>query len=66
MRFSRHCFGFQSRRFSLLMGYNIEPSSSSTNKSKLLVWKEGFRDNPKPEGIIVFLCNILVIYFPQI
>ena len=22
-RFSRHCFGFQSRRFSLLVGYNI-------------------------------------------
>ena len=22
-RFSRHCFGFESRRFSLLVGYNI-------------------------------------------
>ena len=22
-RFSRHCFGFQSRRFSLLVGFNI-------------------------------------------
>ena len=22
-RFSRHCFGFQSRRFSLLVGYNL-------------------------------------------
>ena len=22
-RFSRHCFGFQSRRFSLQVGYNI-------------------------------------------
>ena len=22
-RFTRHCFGFQSRRFSLLVGYNI-------------------------------------------
>ena len=22
-RFSRHCFGFQSRRFSLLVGHNI-------------------------------------------
>ena len=22
-RFIRHCFGFQSRRFSLLLGYNI-------------------------------------------
>ena len=22
-RFSRHCFGFQNRRFSLLVGYNI-------------------------------------------
>ena len=22
-RFNRHCFGFQSRRFSLLVGYNI-------------------------------------------
>ena len=22
-RFSRHCFGFQSRRFSLLVGYNV-------------------------------------------
>ena len=22
-RFSRHCFGFQSRRFSLLLGYNM-------------------------------------------
>ena len=22
-RFSRHCFGFQSRRFLLLVGYNI-------------------------------------------
>ena len=26
-RFSRHCFGFQSRRFSLLVGYNIQPST---------------------------------------
>ena len=23
MQFSRHCFGFQSRRFSLIVGYNI-------------------------------------------
>ena len=23
MRFSHHCFGFQSQRFSLLVGYNI-------------------------------------------
>ena len=26
MLFSRHCFGFQSQRFSLLMGYNIQPT----------------------------------------
>ena len=32
-RFSHHYFGFQSRRFSLLMGYNIKPSSSSTNQN---------------------------------
>ena len=35
-RFSRHCFGFQSRRFSLLVGYNIYPSSSSTNQNAAL------------------------------
>ena len=23
MRFSRHCFGFQSRHFTLLVGYNL-------------------------------------------
>ena len=33
MRFSGLCFGFQSRRFSLLVGYNIQPSSSSTNQN---------------------------------
>ena len=32
-RFSHHCFGFQSRRFSLLVGYNVRPSSSSTNQN---------------------------------
>ena len=37
MRFSRHCFGFQSRRFSLLVGYNIQPSSSSTNQNAALI-----------------------------
>ena len=36
-RFSRHCFGFQSRRFSLLVGYNIQPSSSSTNQNAALI-----------------------------
>ena len=36
-RFSRHCFGFQSRRFSLLVGYNISPSSSSTNQNAALI-----------------------------
>ena len=36
-RFSRHCFGFQSRRFSLLVDYNIQPSSSSTNQNTALV-----------------------------
>ena len=35
--FSRHCFGFQSRRFSLLVGYNIYPSSSSTNQDAALI-----------------------------
>ena len=36
-RFNRHCFGFQSLRFSLLVGYNIKPSSSSTNQNTALV-----------------------------
>ena len=36
-RFSRHCFGFQSRRFSLLVGYNIQPSSSSTSQNAALI-----------------------------
>ena len=36
-RFSRHCFGFQSRRFSLLVGYNIQPSSNSTNQNAALI-----------------------------
>ena len=36
-RFSRHCFGFQSRRFSLLVGYDIQPSSSSTNQNAALI-----------------------------
>ena len=30
--FSRHCFGFQSRSFTLLVDYNIYPSSNSTNQ----------------------------------
>jgi len=34
-RFSRHCFDFQSRRFSLLVGYNIEPSSSIDNRRSI-------------------------------
>ena len=33
-RFSRHCFVFQSRRYSLLVGYNIQPSISSTNQTQ--------------------------------
>ena len=36
-RFSRHCFGFQSRRFSLLVGYDIQPGSSSTNQNAALI-----------------------------
>ena len=36
-RFSRHCFGFQSRRFLLLVGYNIYTSSSSTNQDAALI-----------------------------
>ena len=36
-RFSDYYFGFQSRRFSLLMGYNIKPSSSSTNQNATLM-----------------------------
>ena len=36
-RFSRHCFGFQSPRFLLLVGYNIEPSNSSTNQNATLI-----------------------------
>ena len=36
-RFSRHCFGFQSWRFLLLVGYNIKPSSSSTNQNTALI-----------------------------
>ena len=36
-RFSRHCFGFQIRRFLLLVGYNIYPGSSSTNQNAALI-----------------------------
>ena len=36
-RFSHHCFGFQSRCFLLLVGYNIQPSSSSTNQNAALI-----------------------------
>ena len=35
-RFRCHCFGVQSWRFLLLVGYNIQPSSSSTNQSAAL------------------------------
>ena len=35
--FSRHCFGFQSRRFSLLVGYNMQPSSSLTSQNAALI-----------------------------
>ena len=37
MQFSCHCFGFQSQRFSLLVGYNIYPSSGSTNQNATLI-----------------------------
>ena len=36
-RFSCHCFGFQRPRFLLLVGYNIEPSNSSTNQNAALI-----------------------------
>ena len=36
-RFSRHCFGFQSRHFSLVVSYNIKRSSSSTNQNAALI-----------------------------
>ena len=36
-RLSRHCFGFQSRRFSLLVDYNIWPSSSSASQNAALI-----------------------------
>ena len=35
--FSRHFFGFQSRRFSLLEDYNVLPSSSFTNQNAALI-----------------------------
>ena len=37
-QFSCHCFGFQSRRFSLLVGYNIRPSSGSINQNTANNW----------------------------
>ena len=36
-RFSRRCFDFQSRCFSLLVGYNTQPTSSSTNQNAALI-----------------------------
>ena len=36
-RFSCDCFGFQSQRFSLPVGYNIYPSRSSTNQDAALI-----------------------------
>ena len=37
-RFSHHCLGFQSRHFSLLVGYNSNSnSSSSTNQNAALI-----------------------------
>ena len=36
-RFSRNFFSFQSQHFLLLVGYNIEPSSSSTNQNVALM-----------------------------
>ena len=36
-RFRRHCSGFQSRRFSLPVGYNIQQSSSLTNQNAALI-----------------------------
>ena len=35
--FTRHWFGFQSQLFSLLVGYNIQPSSSLTNPNAALI-----------------------------
>ena len=40
-RFSRHCFSFQSRCFSLLVGYIMLPSSSSTNQNAALIIEHG-------------------------
>ena len=37
MLYSRHCFDFQRRHFSLLVAYTIEPSSSSTNQNAALI-----------------------------
>ena len=36
-RFRRLCFGLQSGSFLLLVGYNIQPSSSSTNQNAALI-----------------------------
>ena len=36
-RFRCHCFGFPSQRFSLLVGFNILPISSSTNQNAALI-----------------------------
>ena len=36
-QFNRHHFGFQSQCFLLLVGYNILPSSSSTNQNVALI-----------------------------
>ena len=36
-QFSRHCFGFQSRHFSLLVVYNIYASSCSTNQNAAFI-----------------------------
>ena len=52
-RFSRYCFGFQSRRLSLLVGYNIWPSSTSTNRNAALI-------NNRPASWILL---IQVIHF---
>ena len=50
-RFSLHCFGFQSRRFSLLVGYNIYPQQLNQSERSI--------DNRPLVGFYALLCGIV-------
>ena len=65
IRISSHCFDFQSRRFSLLVGYNFYPTSSLGNPIAALII-DHWLDSTNIEYSSISVCNLVTVSLPYL